>query len=78
MDNKADFMSLAGLRPDGRRSREIRRVRCRFGVFKVTLIRSTVNHSPSVDSYNSKKEAVYTKCTTTAVVFVGSIWFPQC
>ncbi|CAM9919647.1 unnamed protein product [Ascophyllum nodosum] len=34
MDNKADFMSLAGLRPDGRRSREIRRVRCRFGVFK--------------------------------------------
>lgn len=35
MDNKADFISLAGLRPDGRRGREIRRVRCRFGVFKV-------------------------------------------
>ncbi|CAM9516801.1 unnamed protein product [Discosporangium mesarthrocarpum] len=32
--NKADFISLAGLRPDGRRAREIRRVRCRFGVFK--------------------------------------------
>lgn len=28
-------MSVAGLRPDGRRGREIRRVRCRFGVFKV-------------------------------------------
>lgn len=37
MDNKADFISLAGLRPDGRRGREIRRVRCRFGVFKVGL-----------------------------------------
>lgn len=36
MDNRADFISLAGLRPDGRRGREIRRVRCRFGVFKVT------------------------------------------
>lgn len=36
MDNKADFISLAGLRPDGRRGREIRRVRCRFGVFKVS------------------------------------------
>lgn len=35
MDNRADFISLAGLRPDGRRGREIRRVRCRFGVFKV-------------------------------------------
>lgn len=33
--DKADFISLAGLRPDGRRGREIRRVRCRFGVFKV-------------------------------------------
>lgn len=32
--DKADFISLAGLRPDGRRGREIRRVRCRFGVFK--------------------------------------------
>lgn len=35
MDSKAEFISLAGLRPDGRRGREIRRVRCRFGVFKV-------------------------------------------
>ncbi|CAM9869715.1 unnamed protein product [Ectocarpus fasciculatus] len=34
MDNRADFISLAGLRPDGRRGREIRRVRSRFGVFK--------------------------------------------
>ena len=38
MDNRADFISLAGLRPDGRRGREIRRVRCRFGVFKVTVM----------------------------------------
>lgn len=43
MDNKADFVSLAGLRPDGRRGREIRRVRCRFGVFKVRVCYNTAN-----------------------------------
>mmetsp|Transcript_22877 Transcript_22877/g.29879 ORF Transcript_22877/g.29879 Transcript_22877/m.29879 type:complete len:246 (+) Transcript_22877:109-846(+) len=29
--NRSDIISLAGLRSDGRRAREIRRIRCRFG-----------------------------------------------
>jgi exosome complex component RRP41 len=32
MQNRADFISLAGLRPDGRRPGEIRRLRCKLGV----------------------------------------------
>ncbi|KAG5175397.1 ribosomal protein S5 domain 2-type protein [Tribonema minus] len=32
--SRLDFISLAGLRPDGRRAKEIRRIRCRLGVLR--------------------------------------------
>jgi exosome complex component RRP41 len=32
--SRMDFISLAGLRPDGRRPMEIRRMRCKLGVLQ--------------------------------------------
>jgi exosome complex component RRP41 len=32
--SRLDFISLAGLRPDGRRPMEIRRMRCKLGVLQ--------------------------------------------
>jgi ribonuclease PH len=70
-----DFISLAGLRPDGRRPMEIRRMRCKLGVLQAA------DGSAYIEMGQTKvisKSTQSTCCVATSAVADWSVLYREC